>query len=393
VTAAAPHLLEHLRSRQDAMAALLAELARLESPSTDPESQQAPFARLSAALGEAGLACRRLAGPSGRRSGGQLLALGRRRPRGTPAQLLLGHIDTVWPTGSLAAMPVELRDGRLYGPGTYDMKGGLVQAVFALEALAELRLTPPARPVLFVSSDEEVGSAESVRRIERLARACCRVFVLEPSLGPEGKLKTARKGAGTFEVIVRGRASHAGLEPEKGASAIHELARLIGELTALTDLPRGISVNVGVISGGLRSNVVAPEATAQVDVRVLEAGDAERIERALADLRPSAEGLSIEVRGGMERGPLERTPGNRRLWAQAQAAAAELGLALDEGTAGGASDGNFTSRLAPTLDGLGAVGDGAHAVHEHVVVDRMPERAALLALLLLAPVDGEGGAR
>lgn len=286
----------------------------------------------------------------------------------------------------LATMPVETRDGRLYGPGVYDMKGGLVQAVFALRALRELRLEPPAVPLLFVNSDEEIGSGESTRWVRLLARSVRRVFVLEPSLGPEGRLKTGRKGVGQFTVTVRGRAAHAGLEPERGASAVLELSHVIQRLHALADPARGIAVNVGVVSGGLRGNVVPPEARAEVDVRVLCEEDAPALEAAVRGLAPTLPGTRLEVTGAIDRPPLLATPANLALWRTAEAAARELGLALGHGTAGGASDGNTTSRTTATLDGLGAVGGGAHSVDEHVDLARMPERAALLALLLLAPV-------
>jgi len=368
------------------MAALLRDLALMESPSVVPESQVPVLDRFAAELSAAGLAVRRLAG---RTSGGQLLA----RParplrtlrRGRPYQLLLGHCDTVWPLGTLETMPVEIRDGRLAGPGVYDMKGGLVQGVFALRALCELGLEPPCAPVFLINSDEETGSADSMARIQRLARCMHRVFVLEPSLGPSGRIKTRRKGALRFFVRVVGRAAHSGLDPEKGASAIQELARVILRLYALADPARGVSVNVGVVSGGLRRNVIAPEAQAEIDFRVLRLEDAREIERFLRELRAETPGTRLEVRGEMDRPPLEPTPGNQALWEAAVRHARELGMELEEGTAGGASDGSFTSQVAPTLDGLGAVGDGAHAVHEHVEIARMPERAALLALLLLEP--------
>jgi glutamate carboxypeptidase len=213
----------------------------------------------------------------------------------------------------------------------------------------------------------------------------CRVFVLEPSLGAAGRLKTRRKGSLRFTVRVHGRAAHSGLEPEKGASAIEELARVIQALYGLADPERGITVNVGVVAGGLRVNVVAPEARAELDVRVATREDALRLERTVRELSAATPGTRLEVEGGIDRPPMEATPGNRALWEAALRRAGELGFDLDEGTAGGASDGSFTSRIAPTLDGLGAVGDGAHAQHEHVVVARCPERAALLALLLLEP--------
>jgi len=282
-------------------------------------------------------------------------------------------------------MPVEVVDGRLTGPGVYDMKGGLVQGIFALRALRDLGLAPAVTPAFFIDSDEEIGSLESLPRLERAARHVRRVFVLEPSLGPEGKLKTRRKGSLRFTIKIQGRAAHSGLDPEKGASAILELSRVIQRLYELADPARGITVNVGVVAGGLRANVVAPEARAELDVRVLATEDALRLERTILDLAPLTPGTALEVIGGIDRPPLEATPGNRVLWEAARRRAEELGIPLAEGTAGGASDGSLTSRFVPTLDGLGAVGDGAHALHEHVLVDRMPERAALLALLLLEP--------
>ncbi len=365
------------------MVDLLSRLARLESPTLEPRSQGPVFELLAEALASTGYRVRRLRGKA---SGGQLFAVPALRQRGRGAQLLLGHVDTVWERGTLERMPVTLADGQLRGPGVFDMKGGLVQAVFALRALRELGLEPPVTPVLFLNSDEEMGSAESTRTLRRLARHVQRVFVLEPALGSDGKLKTGRKGVGRFTVTVHGRAAHAGLAPEEGASAIVELAHVILRLQALADPARGITVNVGVVAGGTRSNVVAPEARAEIDVRVLTQADGAAIERAIRGLAPVTPGTRIVAEGAVDRPPLERTPRNRALFAKAQAAAGELGIALGEGTAGGGSDGNTTSLYTATLDGLGAVGDGAHAVHEFVFVDRLPERAALLALLLLAPV-------
>jgi glutamate carboxypeptidase len=269
------------------------------------------------------------------------------------------------------------------------MKAGLVQGIYAVRALRELGLEPPLAPVFFVNSDEEIGSVESAPRILRLARRVRRVFVLEPSLGPEGRLKTARKGVVRSRVTVHGRAAHAGLEPEKGASAVLELAHVIRHLYALADPERGMTVNVGLIGGGQASNVVAPEAWAEVDLRVLRRADAEEFDRVLRGLISEVTevpGTRIEITGGVNRQPLERNPRNRALWQAAERCAGELGIELGEGTAGGGSDGNLTTEHAATLDGLGAVGDGAHAVHEHVVAARMPERAALLARLMLEPV-------
>jgi glutamate carboxypeptidase len=282
-------------------------------------------------------------------------------------------------------MPLVLKQGKLYGPGTYDMKAGLVITLFALEALQALEISPLLPPVWLVNSDEEIGSEESTPQIQRLAKRADRVLVMEPSLGPMGQLKTQRRGVGQFMIRVLGRAAHAGLEPEKGASAILELSFVIQQLFALNDPQRGISVNVGTIDGGIGSNVIAPESTAVVDVRVLHKADVPRIETAILNLRPTTPNTQLLIEGRIDRLPMEKTPGNRQLWQRAQQAAAELGMAIDEGTAGGSSDGNTTSLFAPTLDGLGAVGENAHAPGECVYLDQLVERSALLARLLIDP--------
>ena len=289
-------------------------------------------------------------------------------------------------------MPVEVGNGVIRGPGVYDMKGGLVQMVFALRALRELDLEPAVTPVVFINSDEEVGSKESARHIRRLARVAERVFVLEPSLGPSGKLKTARKGVGRFSVLVEGVAAHAGLNPEEGASAILELSYLIQALFALNDPARGTTVNVGTIDGGFSPNVIAPQSRAVVDVRVPTREEACRVKEQILGLKPLTPGVRLRVEGGMGRPPMERTPRNQRLWERARELGEALGLGLEEGMAGGASDGNTTSLFTATLDGLGAVGDGAHALHEFVYADRMVERCALLVLLLMEPAFGENAA-
>jgi glutamate carboxypeptidase len=289
--------------------------------------------------------------------------------------------------GTLDRMPVREEEGRLHGPGTLDMKGGLTQAVFALRALRALGLEPAVSPVLFFNSDEEIGSPESKRYVRMLARRVRRAFVLEPSLGSDGRIKTARKGLGRFQITIRGRASHAGLDPEAGASAILELSHVIQQLHALNDLERGTTVNVGVIDGGVRPNVVAPLARASVDVRVRTVEDGARVQEAIRALEPQTPGVRLEIEGAVAVPPLERTPRNRILWEEAREAAEALGLVVEEGMAGGGSDGNTTSQFTATLDGLGCVGDGAHADHEHIEIDRSLERCALLARLLLSPMD------
>jgi glutamate carboxypeptidase len=375
----AQRLLDHLAQQRHGMVALLADLVAAESPSDAPETQAGPIGILYEQFDRLGYHVRHT---PGQRTGGYLIA---RHPAvGTrPTQLLLGHCDTVWPVGALAEMPLEVEGDILRGPGSYDMKGGLAQGVFALMALRDLGLEPPLAPVFLVNTDEEIGSVESRPIIEQLAAESTRALILEPSAGPTGKLKTARKGVGDFTITVHGRAAHAGLEPEKGVSAILGMAEIVRALATLNDYPRGVSVSVGLINGGLRSNVVAPECRAVVDVRAATVADAEQLSRAIRELAPPFEGATLEISGGFDRLPLERTPRNAALWEVAQAIGAAMGLALEETAVGGGSDGNLTSPLTATLDGLGPVGDGAHARHEHIVISKMVERSALLAALLM----------
>ncbi len=376
-------ILAHVRAQRDEMIGLLADLVRIETPSDVPAAQGPALDLLRAHLEESGFRCRHL---PGRRSGGMLLALPHRSRKGQPRQLLLGHVDTVWPMGTLETMPLRIAGNRIEGPGVYDMKGGLVQMLFALRALVELGLPPEAEPVVFVNSDEETGSRESTRHIVRFARCCHRAFVMEPSLGPTGKLKTARKGVGRFTVHVQGEPAHAGLDPGGGVSAILELSHQIQHLFEWNDPDGGISLNVGKVEGGTSVNVVAPRSSAEVDLRVPTIEAARRMERKIFHLAPRHPGARITVEGGIRRPPMEPTPRNRGLWEQARQVAAFLSLEIEEGTAGGASDGNTASLYTATLDGLGAVGNGAHARHEHILIDAMLERTALLACLLLAPV-------
>lgn len=380
----APRLLELLQGRVDEMEALLTALARAESPTDRPDRHDEVRGLLIEAWRAVGYRARER---RGRRYGPRLLLVPRERNRSLPVQLLMGHMDTVWPLGTTSTMPVHRVEGRLHGPGTFDMKAGLVMMVHAVAAIRELGLAVPAETVAFINADEEVGSPDSRPDVVRMGRVARRAFVMEPPMGAAGALKTVRKGVGRFTVRIHGRASHAGLAPDEGVSAIAELARVVERLHALGDPDRGRTVNVGVVRGGTQPNVVAAGAEAEVDVRVLTREDGEAVTRAVRALAPSREGIRIEVEGGMMHAPLEATPRNRRLWARARSVAAALGMELHEVTAGGASDGNILSRHAATLDGLGAVGDGAHARHEHVVVESLAPRAALLAGLLLSPLD------
>src|ERR1700737_4495704 len=296
--------------------------------------------------------------------------------------LVIGHYDTVYASGTLAKMPFRLAGGKAYGPGTFDMKAGIVQALFALDALQRSKAAVQKRIAFLWTSDEEIGSETSRKLIESEARRSEAVFVLEPSLGPRGLLKTARKGVGEAEIIAHGRASHAGLAPEEGINAVHELAQQIARLQGWNDLRRGVSVNADIIEGGTRVNVIAERARAVVDLRALHLADMQRLAKRLRALRPLTRGARLEIRGGFNRAPMERKV-SAALFSRAKSLATQMGLSVGECVAGGGSDGNLTAALGvPTLDGLGAVGDGAHSAHEHVLVRTMPERAALLAALL-----------
>lgn len=364
------------------MLEFLEEIVSTESPSLVPETQKRVFDQLAAALHRMGYATQTL---PGRVSGGMLYARPQKRIRGRGSQLLLGHSDTVWGTGTLEKMPVRIQDGRMTGPGIYDMKAGLTQMIFALKALHELGIEPALTPVVFVNSDEELRSEDSEKYIRLLARRVRRVFVLEPGTGPEGYLKTSRKGVGEYLIEVTGRAAHAGVEPEKGVSAILELARIVERLAALNDPGQGVSVNVGLIEGGTRTNVVAAFARAVVDVRVPTARHARAIDEAIKSMKPTLQGATLKVSGGIDRMPLEPTPRNQRLWRLARETGKLLDLELRESSSGGGSDGNLTSVYTATLDGLGAVGGGAHALHEFVSVRHLVDRSALLASLLAMP--------
>src|SRR6267378_3391738 len=305
---------------------------------------------------------------------------GKTRPAGQ--LLVLGHYDTVYSSGTLRKMPFRISRGKAYGPGIFDMKAGIVQALFALHALQETNAELRKRLVFLWTSDEEIGSESSRKLLEAEARRSDAVFVLEPSFGPRGLLKTARKGVGIAELAVHGRASHAGLAPQEGINAIHELARQLARIEKWNDLRRGVTINAGVIEGGTRTNVIPERARAALDLRALRVSDMRDLEVRLHDLRAIQTGARIEITGGFDRPPLEHKM-SESLFARAQLLAKEMNLSLGECTVGGGSDGNFTAALGiPTLDGLGAVGDGAHSTREHILINTMPARAALLAALL-----------
>jgi glutamate carboxypeptidase len=295
--------------------------------------------------------------------------------------LLLGHLDTVWDIGTLARMPFRLRGGRAYGPGIFDMKSGLVCGLWAIRALRELRITPASPVHFFLNSDEEVGSVAFRRELLAEGRKARAVLVLEPAAAG-GALKTARKGGGDFKITAHGRSAHAGINPGAGVNAITELSRQLAHVEKLARPREGLTINVGVIEGGTRPNVVPERATAWVDVRIPRLRDRERIEKEFRGLKPVHPEAWLEIKGGINRPPLERKMA-AALFRTARELGRGLGIELEEASTGGGSDGNFTAALGiPTLDGLGGVGDGAHALHEHVVLEELPRRAALLAALL-----------
>lgn len=360
----------------------LKRLVVLETPTNEPQRTRQSLGLLAEAFEQIGYQCRLL---SGCNSGGQLYARPCEREQGLASQLLLGHVDTVWPIGTLRDMPLVLEQGCLKGPGVYDMKSGLGNILFALRAIRALDLEPSLTPVVFINTDEETGSHESTEKICRLARLVQRAYVMEPSLGLAGMLKTARKGVANYTITAHGLAAHAGLNPEGGASAILELSHVVQTLFALNDHEQGVTINVGRIDGGMGANIIAPTSSCEVDVRVPTNRQAHEVDRAIHSLESTTPGVRLEIEGGLRRPPLVPTPESLELARTAQGFATQLGFDLATGMAGGGSDGNHASQFTPTLDGLGAVGDGAHAHHEFVYVDQLVERTAMLALLVMAP--------
>jgi glutamate carboxypeptidase len=366
------------RTRLAEARALLERLAAIESPSTDKAAVDRCSAHVETTFRELGFPTRRISTTA---AGDQLIADWPGREAGAGRILTLMHLDTVWSLSTLARMPIREENRRLYGPGTYDMKASVAITWLAARALLDLGRTPHRSIRLLFTSDEEIGSEASVELIRAEARQSDLALIMEPAL-PGGEIKTARKGVGDFKVIAYGRASHAGGNHERGVNAIAELAHHVLALQRLTDYARGTTVNVGVIQGGTRGNVVPDRAEMQVDFRVASMAEAERIAAAFHALKPMLPEARLEVSGGLNRPPMERNATMIAAFEQAKRIAAGIGLDLKEGSTGGGSDGNFTAALGvPTLDGLGAVGDGAHALHEHIVIESLAERAALLAAL------------
>jgi glutamate carboxypeptidase len=379
----AREILRYLRGQQAAMVRLLEKFVRCESPSFDKEAVDRFGEMISAEWERRGAKVNVLRQT---KRGNHIRAEirdGEGAGSGSGQIMILGHLDTVYLLGTIATVPFRASGGRAMGPGTFDMKGGLVQALFAVDAVRAAKIRLRRRLVFLWNSDEEIGSDSSRKAIEAEARRSDIVLVLEPAFGRDGRLKTARKGVGTAEIIVTGRSAHAGIDPEKGVNAVHELALQIGRLMKMNDPRRGITVQATVIGGGTVSNVVPERARAEVDIRFSRLADSAALERELHSIRPILPGARVEVHGGVSRPPLERTAAIGELFACAKSLMREMGLPLGEAATGGASDGNLTAALGvPTLDGLGAVGDGAHSAREHLVIRTMPERAAVLAGLL-----------
>ena len=378
----ANQILNHVRHQQGLLVDLLRDLVSAESPSSDPAVHERARHVFMSALIELGWYVTEAGHIDGPR---HVYARPGIRDKDAELQLVIGHYDTVWPVGTVTDRPFTIDGNIIRGPGVFDMKGGLVQLVLAIKTMQDLGLEPTVVPVIFVNADEEIGSRSSTRYIRWLAQCANRALVLEPALGDEGSLKTERKGIGRFTITVHGKAAHAGLDPESGASAILELSHVIQALFAMNDAERGITINVGTIDGGVQPNVIAPHSTAVVDVRVPTVADGHRIEKLIQGLQPETPGVRLRIDGAIGRPSMESTPRNEALWEQTVALADQLGIELSRARVGGGSDGNTTSQFTATLDGLGPVGHGAHAKHEFLYIDRTLERAALLTMLLLAP--------
>lgn len=369
----------YLLSQEDEMKQLLKTFVSFETPSQSKESQEVFFDFLSDLYKQIGYYTLHV---PGKLTGGYFYARPKERDRNLPLQLLVGHCDTVWALNTIKDMPILETEEKMKGPGVYDMKAGLIQIYYSLKAVKELGLELKVTPVVLINSDEEIGSHESTRVIRLLAKVSNRALVMEPPLGLDGKIKTERKGIGRFTVQVIGKAAHAGLDPEKGINAIVELSYQVQRLYDMNDPKKGITVNVGMIEGGISANVVAPISKAVVDVRVSNNEDGKYITQKIKELKPYLPDVQLQIEGGIGRPPMEKTDRNRRLWEDAKERASWLGLDLQDAPAGGGSDANTTSQHTATLDGLGTPGDGAHAVHEYILHDQLKERTALLTLMI-----------
>ena len=371
--------LNHFQSRESVLLQTIRRFVEIESPSDNKPAADRMGAHLAQKFAQLG------GRPHFHRAEeyGDNLQVDFPGAANTKPVLVLGHFDTVYPIGTLATMPCRVESGRLHGPGVLDMKAGLALMLLAIDALQTWHGQLPRPVTVFLVSDEEVGSYSSRKITEDLARKSAAVLVLEPAAGLRGAVKTARKGVGEYFLTVNGVASHAGLDPGKGHSAIVELARQIAVMWKMNNLNSGISVNPGVIRGGTRTNVIAAQAVAEIDVRIKSARQATSLDRKLRALKPFDKRCQLQIEGGINRLPMERTAGVAALYRKARAIAKQIDWKLQEAAVGGGSDGNFTAGIGiPTLDGLGAVGEGAHAIHEHIIISELPRRALLLAGLI-----------
>ena len=368
-------------TRRDEFLSICRTLVEFETPSDNPNCFPPAWQFLQEAFGDLGFESTML---TDSRTGGHLYLRPEQRKKSADRQLYLGHLDTVWDVGTLDDSPFQIEEeSKASGPGLFDMKAGIAQLLLAFRIITERDQEPTLTPLIFLNSDEEIGSPHSSRYIDCLARHVDRCFVLEPSMAPNGAIKTARKGVGHFTVTIEGRASHAGISPEKGTSAILELSHIIQTLNELNKPSEGITVNVGVIEGGTRSNVVPETSKAEVDVRVKSKKQAKKLEKDIRAIEPKIQDIQLQIDGGFRRPPMEFNEQNQRLWEQVQSEAHSLGLSLDHTMSGGASDGNTASQHTPTLDGLGPVGDGAHETYEYIDIKQTLERTALLIQLIL----------
>lgn len=371
-------LVEYFQSNLLGALDLLRTIVEIESCSYDKPGIDALAEFLAPRFRDRGAVVEILSDPV---RGNALKAVHESKRAGKPV-MILGHLDTVWPSGSTSARPFRVEEGRAYGPGVFDMKSGIVLSLLTCQVLHEKKIDPGKNLIFFFSGDEEIGSKTALPHLSSIASSCGNVLCLEPSL-PGGKVKTFRKGVGRFDIRVEGIPSHAGVDHETGANAIQELSRLVLHLQGLTDYARGITVNVGKIQGGTASNVVPALCEAEVDFRVATVADGRWLESVVHSVQPADHRCKIQIQGGLERPPLERTPAVIALYEKARGLASSVGMDLGEGSTGGGSDGSFTAAMGiPTLDGLGVQGDGAHALHEHIVVDDIARRTALLTLLV-----------
>jgi glutamate carboxypeptidase len=378
----ANRVLKQVLGYEDLLLSLLRDLVMAESPSAEPAVHERARHVFMSALLELGYHVAETGPADGPR---HVYARPENRSKNAATQLIVGHYDTVWPVGTVTNRPFEVDGNIIRGPGVFDMKGGLVQLILAIKTIRSLDLQPGLLPLIFVNADEEIGSRTSTRYIRKLARLASRALILEPALGDQGSLKTERKGIGRFTFTVFGKAAHAGLDPEAGASAILELSHVIQKLFAMNDPDKGITINVGTIDGGVQPNVVAAHSTAVVDVRVPTIADGDRVEKLIHGIKPEIPGVRLRIEGAIGRPSMESTPRNEALWDSALAIGKQLNIELSRARVGGGSDGNTTSQYTATLDGLGPVGHGAHAEHEFLYIDKTLERAALLTMLLLSP--------